>query len=181
MKLVGVIYLHDISETKFSGSQQVTFNICEKLCGGAMKNVIVGTTKWASEGSEEHSAQVSREMQIRDKFWGNISKTCPLSKGDTNGPRNIITQLLSQPHIELCAQTELSRMTKRDNLLESTTAGRFVLSRHETRATKKSSNAGVVFDYREFTKSFVYIPETLVGFPKQALMALIFLVRWLRK
>lgn len=46
----GIVFLHDISEVKFSGSQRKTLSILRALCGEkCMGNVIVGTTRWGPE------------------------------------------------------------------------------------------------------------------------------------
>lgn len=46
----GIVFLHDISEVKFSGSQRKTLSILRVLCGEkCMGNVIVGTTRWSPE------------------------------------------------------------------------------------------------------------------------------------
>lgn len=49
MKIAGIIYLHDISQSRMLGTTKKNLDIFQKLCGDdAIKNVILGTTKWSN-------------------------------------------------------------------------------------------------------------------------------------
>ena len=67
MKLAGFIYLHEITQTRMSGSALKNLDVFKKICGNnALKNVVIGTTKW-----DDVSLKVSqqREQILRDIFW----------------------------------------------------------------------------------------------------------------
>ncbi|GLB39700.1 putative 50S ribosome-binding GTPase [Lyophyllum shimeji] len=67
MKLSGVIYLHEISQTRMLGTSLKNLDMFNKLCGDdGMKNVILATTKW-SEVLPEVGAR--RELQLKDMHW----------------------------------------------------------------------------------------------------------------
>ncbi|KAG6811110.1 hypothetical protein H0H92_008957 [Tricholoma furcatifolium] len=67
MKLAGVIYLHEISQTRMLGTARKNLDMFNKLIGeDATKNIVLATTKW-SEIPEEVGER--REEQLRDRHW----------------------------------------------------------------------------------------------------------------
>jgi len=67
MTLGGVIYLHDISQTRMLGTTRKNFDMFRKLCGdGAAASVILGTTKWGEVHSEVGER---REGQLINTYW----------------------------------------------------------------------------------------------------------------
>ncbi|KAH7925409.1 hypothetical protein BV22DRAFT_1129071 [Leucogyrophana mollusca] len=70
MKLAGVIYLHDISQTRMFGTSRKSLTMFRRLCGDdALKNVIIATTKW-SEVDED--VGVDREKELARNFWQEV-------------------------------------------------------------------------------------------------------------
>jgi hypothetical protein len=70
MKLGGIIYLHDISQTRMLGTTRNNFDMFRKLCGDkANGSVILGTTKWV-----EVPPQVGerRERELKSKYWNEV-------------------------------------------------------------------------------------------------------------
>jgi hypothetical protein len=66
MKLAGIIYLHEITQSRFETSR-TSLVMLNKLCGNdASQNVILATTKW-DEISEEVGRR--RERQLSDTYW----------------------------------------------------------------------------------------------------------------
>ena len=64
----GVIYLHDITSDRFSTAGGQSLGILERLTGElALKNVVLGTTKWSRETKEKHCKL--HESELRDKYW----------------------------------------------------------------------------------------------------------------
>jgi hypothetical protein len=64
MKISGIIYLHEISQTRFETSRK---NMSTKLYGeGVLKNVILATTKW---GNVRPGVGERREQQLCDIYW----------------------------------------------------------------------------------------------------------------
>ncbi|KAG2029505.1 P-loop containing nucleoside triphosphate hydrolase protein, partial [Suillus americanus] len=67
MKLAGILYLHDITQSRMFGKMRMNFDVFRKLCGeDAEKNVILVTTKWARVTADEGQA---REGELRSEFW----------------------------------------------------------------------------------------------------------------
>jgi hypothetical protein len=67
MKIGGVIYLYEISQTRMLGSARKNLAMFRKLCGeDALKKVVLGTTKW---GEITDDVGQRREQQLRDNFW----------------------------------------------------------------------------------------------------------------
>ena len=68
MNLAGIVYLHDISLPRFTGSILKNLDMFKKLCGDdALRNVVLGTTKWSLINRQETGEK--REQQLRDSFW----------------------------------------------------------------------------------------------------------------
>jgi len=67
MKLGGVVYLHDISQTRMLGATRTNLAVFHKLCGErADASIILGTTKW-KDVSLEMGAR--REKQLIETYW----------------------------------------------------------------------------------------------------------------
>jgi hypothetical protein len=67
MKLAGIVYLHEISQTRMFGTSRKNLTMFNKLCGDdALKNVILATTKWGDIGDEVGRR---RELQLCDTYW----------------------------------------------------------------------------------------------------------------
>ncbi|KAF8147716.1 P-loop containing nucleoside triphosphate hydrolase protein [Crassisporium funariophilum] len=67
MVLGGVIYLHDISQDRFSGTARRNLEMFNHLCGdAALSKVVLGTTKW---GRVPREAAVNRERELRCTHW----------------------------------------------------------------------------------------------------------------
>lgn len=119
----GVVFLHDISEVRFSGSQRKTLLILRALCGeSCMRNVIVGTMRWSPEGSAKFKKEEGREQAFLEEHWGGIYKTERWkTEYDIQAPTQIVTDLLKIPPVLLLAQEEIL------NAVGDTTAGRLLV------------------------------------------------------
>lgn len=70
MKLAGVIYLHEISQPRMTGTPRKNLEMFRSLCGNrAIRNVILATTKW-SEVVGDIGAR--REQQLSEKYWDHM-------------------------------------------------------------------------------------------------------------
>jgi hypothetical protein len=66
-KLTGIIYLHDITQTRMLGTTLKNLKMFGKLCGSdAAKCVVFATTKWEDVKGD---AGVRREKELSDIFW----------------------------------------------------------------------------------------------------------------
>lgn len=67
MKLAGILYLHDITQTRMFGTSRKNLAMFRRLCGAdAEKNVVLVTTKWSDVSPEVGE---NRERQLRSSFW----------------------------------------------------------------------------------------------------------------
>jgi GTPase SAR1 family protein len=124
VKLKGIIYIHRITDIRYSGSSVKTFEVFKKICGTeALSNVLLATSRWADV---DQVVGADRERQLRDKFW-----TFMLSKGSNmirfHGDRDsaiaLVSQLVSKDSVVLELQKELVDEGKQ---LNQTIAGSFV-------------------------------------------------------
>ena len=66
-KLAGVIYIHRISDNRFSGISGRNFNLFRKLCGeSTLKNVLLVTNMWKQDSQVVNEG---REKQLSGKFF----------------------------------------------------------------------------------------------------------------
>ncbi|KAH7925384.1 hypothetical protein BV22DRAFT_1129049 [Leucogyrophana mollusca] len=69
MKIAGVIYLHDITQTRFALSRTAV-NTVKHLCGAsALKNVILTTTKWNEISDEALGQRRLEELSAASGSW----------------------------------------------------------------------------------------------------------------
>ena len=124
ISLRGVIYLHRITDIRFSGSSVKTLNIFKRICGKlALKNVLLATTRWHEV---EESVGAAREQQLRDDFWAfMLSNGSNMARfyGDKGSAMGMASQLMSQRSIVLELQRELVDEGK---TLKQTMAGSYV-------------------------------------------------------
>lgn len=67
MVIGGVIYLHDISNDRFSGTARKNLDIFHKLCGQeAFHKVTFVTSKWGRAFGRDFG---KRETELKDSFW----------------------------------------------------------------------------------------------------------------
>jgi len=67
MVLGGVIYLHDISQDRFSGTARRNLEMFNHLRGdAALDKVVLGTTKWARLSESDGSR---REAELKEVHW----------------------------------------------------------------------------------------------------------------
>jgi len=65
-KLGGVIYLHDISAARFTGTASRNLQMFRKLCGeDVLDNIVLGTTKWALNVPDSEL----RHSQLTADYW----------------------------------------------------------------------------------------------------------------
>lgn len=121
----GVIFLHDISETRFAGSQKNILRIFKALVGDEnMGNVIVGTTKWSPVGSAKFSQEETREKTLREEEWDGVYKTTRVFEGKEDTAAQIVKTLFTRPPVTLLCQKE---MMQPPHTMRNTTVGRMIL------------------------------------------------------
>ena len=71
MKLAGIVYLHEISQDRITGTAPNNLVLFKKLCGDkAVKHVALATTKWSRLANADLGRQP--ETGLRDIFWRNM-------------------------------------------------------------------------------------------------------------
>lgn len=76
MVLGGVLYLHDISNDRFSGTARRNLEMFQHLCGdAALSKVVLGTTKWKRTPVD---IGVSHEKELKEVHWKPL-----INKGST--------------------------------------------------------------------------------------------------
>lgn len=124
MRLRGIIYLHRISDVRYSGSDFRTFQILRNICGdGALKNVILVTNRWCDI---DRMTGAKRENQLRNEFWSYmLDNGSVMSRfhGTRDSAVALVSQLLSKESVVLALQHEISQ---EDMRLDQTAAGAFV-------------------------------------------------------
>ncbi|KAG9206732.1 gTPase, IMAP member 8 [Epicoccum nigrum] len=124
VELKGVIYIHRITDVRYSRAAIKTFEIFKKICGQeALCNVLLITSRW--DGIEQ-SLGAERERQLKEKFWAymaghgsNISRF----HGDRSSAISLVSQLLCRDKVVLQIQKELVDEGKS---LDDTVAGAYV-------------------------------------------------------
>lgn len=76
-KLAGLIYLHDITSVRFTGSAMRNLSMFKKLTGSNnLNSVILATTHWTNYGGipfpEDIGAQRVQELTSTNSYWGDM-------------------------------------------------------------------------------------------------------------
>ena len=68
--LVGVIYLHPITDNRLRDSTRRNIDLFQKLCGwDAMETVTLITTMWDKDSSKEEQTYLYREEYLKERSW----------------------------------------------------------------------------------------------------------------
>jgi hypothetical protein len=130
--IIGMVYMHRISDTKMSGAAIKSLRIFEKLCGAtAFPRVILASSMWDRmkniEGGIELAKSREKWLSEKQEFWGNMIREGARKKrfrADTPTARKIVDALMANARpIVLEVQRE---MINERCTLEQTTAGRYV-------------------------------------------------------
>lgn len=122
--LKGVIYIHRITDIRYSRSSVKTFEVFRKICGEvALNNVLLVTSRWTEV---DQALGSERERQLKDKFWtymlghgSNMSRF----HGDRHSAIGLVSQLLQKDPVVLQLQREL---VDEGRQLNDTAAGAYV-------------------------------------------------------
>ncbi|KAG6916085.1 hypothetical protein DXG01_008514 [Tephrocybe rancida] len=124
MKVAGLIYLHEITKKRLTGTVVKNFDMFTKICGpGAVSNIVLVTTKWGSD--QKSAVQGQREAEIRNNHWKDL-----LSDGskmrrfyNTQGSaQTIVNEILALRALD--ATRIQSELVDIDKILAETDAGR---------------------------------------------------------
>lgn len=176
-KLAGIIYLHDISQTRMLGSMRRNLEMFKKLIGDDALNVaVLGTTKWTLVDS---NIALSRQRELESKYWAKMVKAgCTIVAVDEgHTARSIVEGILQQrrnnqvKHI-LAIQAELVELHKFIPETEAGQALKYSLKeyieiqrvRAERLAAERGDSAEVEEAYREGSRLLRQLAHSLQGF-----------------
>ena len=125
MKVAGIIYLHEITQTRMAGTAIRNLEMFKKLCGNdALANVVLGTTKW---GELRPEVGQKREKQLAESFWKDMIQRGSIMMqvhNDASSAWRIVHHILANISIDfVLIQDELVEHRKS---LSQTTAGQML-------------------------------------------------------
>ncbi|KAI4143771.1 MAG: hypothetical protein L6R39_004453 [Caloplaca ligustica] len=130
IKLSGIIYLHRITDVRFTGSAHKNLTVFKKLCGDNFyPNVVLATTMWENLGGAGLSTTVGdlreKELLETNEWWGLMvkrgSKTFRHTEDKKRSALSIVDYLISlQRRAVLEIQTQL---VDEKRSLQDTSAG----------------------------------------------------------
>ena len=145
-RIAGIVYLQDITQSRFWVSVRRNLDMFRKLGGDeALKNVVLGTTKWDQVKLEVGQR---REIELRDRFWKEMiqyGSVIMRVKADSASAWEIINHILKNSRVEvLRIQEELLELQK---VIPETDAGRTLLYtledlRKQLLAQERTANMG---------------------------------------
>ncbi|KAG6833278.1 hypothetical protein H0H87_009453 [Tephrocybe sp. NHM501043] len=122
MKVAGIIYLQEITQTRVTGTMRKNLDMFEKLCGpSAAASIILATSKWSEVKPDVGNR---REAQLRDEHWKDmLMDGSKLRRFDSpDAARKIVNEIRARKALD-AAQIQ-SELVDVDKLLAETDAGR---------------------------------------------------------
>ncbi|KAL4077615.1 P-loop containing nucleoside triphosphate hydrolase protein [Scleroderma citrinum] len=98
-ELVGLIYIHRISDTRVGGTSQRNLRMFRKLCGDeSMKNVVIVTTMWDKVTTEEGGNREQELMSSDNLFKPLLNKGAIMMRHDRTpeSATNVVKYLLNR-------------------------------------------------------------------------------------
>jgi hypothetical protein len=129
LTIVGVIYLHKITEKKITGSSRQNLRMLRAVCGEHyIQNLILATTMWGTVPQNSLKDTMDREVELHTSksFWGDlIDRGAVYTRWDatSEGAREIVAQSMTRenaPRLEIILEME------KGFALEDTTAGKIL-------------------------------------------------------
>ena len=126
MRVAGIVYLNEITQTRMAGTVRKNLEMFKKLCGDeALRNVVLGTTKW-DEVNLEVGQQ--REQELKDIHWKEMLQQGSVIMrvhADSASAWEIVNHILKNDRIEFVRiQEELLEFGRH---IPETEAGRTLL------------------------------------------------------
>ncbi|KAH0565667.1 hypothetical protein GP486_000941 [Trichoglossum hirsutum] len=108
INLKGVVYLHNITQNRITGSALRQLELFRRMCGDEnLSHVLLVTTQW-----NEHftSRWEDHEDQLRDEYWADMilkGAKCMRFEGTRGSAASCISQLLGEQRAVLALQREI--------------------------------------------------------------------------
>lgn len=132
-RLLGIIYLHRITDPRFSGSALKNLRVLEKLCGPSnFGSVVFATTMWGNVPRQADGAiapaLLNREAELaKPEFWGRMlqgGSRVRRHMGTLESAREIVGMLVTE---NLDVQLDIQReLVDENKTLDETEAGKYV-------------------------------------------------------
>ena len=149
MKVAGVVYLHDICQSRMIGTSRLNLDMFRKICGDdALKNVILGTTKW---WDVDRDTGLRRASHLAETFWKEMvdhGATMTKVLATEESAWDVINLILHHDPVDrLLIQEEI---VDRKMIIPQTTAGQGLrLTLQDALKQQKALNAQLKEDKRE--------------------------------
>ena len=146
MRVAGIIYLHDITQKRMFGTARKNLDMFRKLCGDeALKNVVIGTTKW-----DDVSLEVGKqhEQRLQDKYWKEMFQQGSVTMrvhADFTSAWKITNHILKNDRVEFVRiQEELLELQKDISETDAGRTLRYTLEelREQLLAEERTANMG---------------------------------------
>ncbi|KAF9421204.1 hypothetical protein BGZ76_004005, partial [Entomortierella beljakovae] len=151
-RIYGIIYLHNITETRMRGTSLKNLEIFAKLCGKeTYKNVVMLSGRW---NSVENDIAENREMELKENFWKIfLEGGCKTDQyRDKSDLTRIFDEILQKSPVVLDIQKEMID----DKLsLAETAAGQFLSLEQENQKKK------IQADLKEINAEYNYQDEQM--------------------
>ena len=174
-QLSGIIYLHDITETRMSGSSLQSLRLFRRLCGNDnLENVILTTTKW---NTPPKSDELSREHELcsNREFWGLMIKNGSLVRRFENtreSARYLVEEIFHTGKDRFTPQ--IQQEVKQGKKLSDTDAGAFINEALNKQAEKHQEEVKALLEEqdrarkkRKRTAPSSFHPPTSLKIPAQ--------------
>ncbi|KAF2436656.1 hypothetical protein EJ08DRAFT_578327 [Tothia fuscella] len=124
VNLKGIIYIHRITDKRYSASALKNLEMVKKICGdAALKNVLLVTSRWAEIPED---VGLNHERELKENFWAYMiargSNMCRF-RSDRNSALSVVSQLLVKDTIVLGLQRQL---VDQEKPLNETEAGSYL-------------------------------------------------------
>ncbi|KAF9647085.1 hypothetical protein BDM02DRAFT_2814789 [Thelephora ganbajun] len=134
-RLGGIIYVHRISDVRFSGTAIKNFKTLLAMCGTkALQNVVIVTNMW---GKVTPEVGVSREQELVSNFFKPALENGALllrHNDTTESAHDIIRDVLSKQRVTLQIQEEIIYQSKR---IGETAAGKGLLRELDAQVARR--------------------------------------------
>ncbi|KAK5947350.1 hypothetical protein PMZ80_001500 [Knufia obscura] len=123
MRLLGIIYLHDITVPRMRGSLKRELEMLRLIVGPEnYRNVLLVTTKWGDKSRRREYE--NRQFQLEENYWEDLmlgGAACHRFEGSADSAKAIVAQLNFRANVVLALQKELAGSTS----FNQTAVGRY--------------------------------------------------------
>ena len=114
IKLLGLIYLHDITAPRMRGSLRRELQMLKLIVGDQnYRHILLVTTKWGDKSRRREYE--NRQFQLEENYWEDLmlgGAECHRFEGSADSARAIVSQLNSQADVVLALQKQMKNHTQ---------------------------------------------------------------------